>query len=64
MNRREHKGNTDDASIEYQDILKRRYDHVLSLISSKRDSWRIAYIYNEKTKEECVKECMDLIISL
>lgn len=65
INHREHKGNTDDASIERQDTLRKRYDHILSLIGSKsKPAWKVMYISNDRTKEECVEECMDIIISL
>ena len=65
MSQRKHGGSTDCASIEHHEKLEKRYDQVLSLLGSKSGSpWRIEHIRNEKSKEECVEECLKLIASL
>ena len=65
INQRKHGGSTDRASIKHHIELEKRYDQVLSLLGSRPENpWRIERVCNEKTKEECVEECVDLITSL
>ena len=65
MDQRKDVGGTDWASIKHHITLEKRYDQILSLLESRPENpWKIKRVCNEKTKEECVEECVNLITSL